>query len=62
MPVPTTEGTPLKAVTKRRDKRSNGSTDSKKRKPAELDESAQRNKTRSDDKELEKHEVELKRI
>ena len=62
MPVPTTEGTPLKAVTKRRDKRSNGSTDSKKRESVKSDESAQRKKSRSDEEESEKHEVELKRI
>ncbi len=60
--VPTTEGTPIKAVTKRRDKRSNGNTNSKKRESVELEKSAQRKKTRSDDKELEKHEVDLKRI
>ena len=53
--VPTMEGTPIKAVTKRRDKRSNSNTHSKKRESVELDESAQRKKTRQDNKELEKN-------
>jgi hypothetical protein len=62
VPAPTTEGAPIKTVTKRRDKRSEANTDSKKRESVKLDKSAQRKKTRSDDEELEKHEVDLKRM
>jgi hypothetical protein len=61
VPAPTTKGKPIKAVTKRRDNISNGNTDSKKREPVKSDKSAQRKKTRSDNKESEKHEVNLKR-
>ncbi len=42
MPAPTKEGTPIKAVLKRRDKRSNGNTNSKKRESVKLDKSIQR--------------------
>ncbi len=62
MLVPTMEGTLIKAVTKRRDKRSDGNTNSKKRESVKSDKSAQRKKTGSDDEESEKHEVDLKRI
>ncbi len=62
MPAPTTEGTPIKAVTKWSDKRPDSNTDSKKREPDKSDESAQRKKTRSDDEESETHEVNLKRM
>ncbi len=62
MPAPTMEGTLIKAVTKRRDKRSGGDTDSKKRESVKSDESAQRKKSRSDEEESEKHEVDLGRM
>jgi hypothetical protein len=62
VPASTTEGTLIKAVTKRREMRSNKDTYSKKRESVESDQSSQRKKTRLDDKELEKHEVNLKRM
>jgi hypothetical protein len=62
VPAPTTEGTPIEAATKRRDKRPSGNTNSKKRKPVELDVSAQRKKTRSDNKEFKKHDVNIERM
>ncbi len=62
VPAPTTEGTLIKAVTKWRDKRSGGNTNSKKRESVKSDESAQRKKTRSDEEESEKHEVDHGRM
>jgi hypothetical protein len=61
VPAPTMESTPVKAVTKRGDKRSDDNTDSKKRGSVESVKSTQSKKTKLDDKELEKHKVNLER-
>jgi hypothetical protein len=61
MLAPTMESTPIKAVTKRRDKRFNGNTNSKNEESVKSDESTQRKKTRLDDEELENHEVDLEK-
>jgi hypothetical protein len=63
MPAPSTEGTPIEAVKKQRDKRADGLSESKKRESEELVELIQQKKTtRLVNKESEKHKVDLKRM
>jgi hypothetical protein len=59
VPVPSREGTPIKAVKKWRDNKADGSPDSRKREPATSDKSNQCKKMQSDNEESKKFEVDV---